>query len=333
MELLRLVAMLLVLILHADFLSLGTPQQAEAESNPFGTFIRLFVEASAIPCVNIFVLLSGWYGIKIRKNRLLEFLFQVAFITMLSIVVNIMFFEHRFCVDDIKNLFMLKMDILWFPKSYLLLYLMSPIINAFIDNTNKKNFFVVLICMIGFQLIYGWVFDAVGWYRGGYSTIFFIELYMLARYCRLHFGNRIKDFPIRFFVLAYVLCMLCVAAIWYIAVTKGINLNRIFNVYTSPFAIIGALLLVLGFSKIQYRNQLVNWIASSCFAVYLCNCAPGMLSQYAKAIRQWHENNSTVTFFFYTSFLIVALFVGAILIDKLRMQLWRFIIFCSNIKR
>ncbi len=41
-ELLRLVAIFMVLVLHADFISLDIPLQAEILANPEGTFFKYF---------------------------------------------------------------------------------------------------------------------------------------------------------------------------------------------------------------------------------------------------------------------------------------------------
>ena len=66
MELLRVVSMLLVLVVHAGFRALSVPTPAEAVSAPGSTLLRFFSESASIICVNVFVLLSGWYGIRFR---------------------------------------------------------------------------------------------------------------------------------------------------------------------------------------------------------------------------------------------------------------------------
>lgn len=79
MELLRIVSMLMVLLLHANFLVFGTPTVADATCQPVATFIRLFFESVSIVGVNLFVFISGWYGIKAKLRRIAAFLFQVFF--------------------------------------------------------------------------------------------------------------------------------------------------------------------------------------------------------------------------------------------------------------
>ena len=88
------------------------------------------------------------------------------------------------------------------------------------------------------------------------------------------------------------------------------------------FAIMGAAVLLLLFSKISLRNQKINKIAASCFAVYLFHCAPGMLTHFTSTVSMLHESNNILLFGFYTFILIMAVYVVAILFDQLRIWLW-----------
>lgn len=50
-ELLRLIAMFMVLIVHADFFSLGVPTHDDIISAPTSAFLRFFFESLSIVCV------------------------------------------------------------------------------------------------------------------------------------------------------------------------------------------------------------------------------------------------------------------------------------------
>ena len=63
-ELLRIVAMLLVLVVHVDFFSLGVPSDADIAGNPVSSAMRYIVESLALVCVNSYILISGYFGIK-----------------------------------------------------------------------------------------------------------------------------------------------------------------------------------------------------------------------------------------------------------------------------
>ncbi|WP_155809292.1 hypothetical protein [Prevotella corporis] len=82
MELLRIVSMLMVLLLHANFLVFGTPTVADATCQPVATFIRLFFESVSIVGVNLFVFISGWYGIKAKLRRIAASCFRYSFLLL-----------------------------------------------------------------------------------------------------------------------------------------------------------------------------------------------------------------------------------------------------------
>ena len=67
-ELLRIIAMLLVMITHATFLALGVPTHDDSINIPYSSFGIFLSQSFSTVCVNIFVLLSGWFGIKINLN-------------------------------------------------------------------------------------------------------------------------------------------------------------------------------------------------------------------------------------------------------------------------
>lgn len=120
MELLRITAMLLVLIYHANFLSFGEPNSIEARETPLNVILRDFFNACSVVCVNLFVFISGWYGIKFKKKKFCEFLFQVSFIVAVTLVFFCNITNHKFDRHDFQSIFLLT-DELWFVKAYIIL--------------------------------------------------------------------------------------------------------------------------------------------------------------------------------------------------------------------
>jgi peptidoglycan/LPS O-acetylase OafA/YrhL len=85
MELLRLVAMLLIMMVHASYRALPKPTPGSIADDPLSALLQIGVESFTVVGVNVFVMLSGWYGIRLRWSRLLELLFQVVFFALLCL--------------------------------------------------------------------------------------------------------------------------------------------------------------------------------------------------------------------------------------------------------
>ena len=59
-ELLRILAMFLVIVIHADFLSTGLPSPEEYYADWLPVTTKVLFESISIVCVNVFILISGW---------------------------------------------------------------------------------------------------------------------------------------------------------------------------------------------------------------------------------------------------------------------------------
>lgn len=78
-ELLRNLAMFMVLVIHANFVSLPRPLTDELVSSPGPTAFRYYIESLGIVCVDVFVLISGWFRVNTNARSVIGFVFQVLF--------------------------------------------------------------------------------------------------------------------------------------------------------------------------------------------------------------------------------------------------------------
>ena len=182
-ELLRLVAIFMVLIVHADFLALDVPTKDIVHNAPIASFTRFLFQSLSIVCVNVFVLISGWFGIHSTKNGFLKFIFQCIFFYVGIYIIMLLSGAIKFSLNGVADS-LLFTDTGWFVKSYILLYILAPVLNAFIENSNANEIRRVLIFFFLFQSLFGFFSDGAAFFENGYSTISFIGLYLLARYLR-----------------------------------------------------------------------------------------------------------------------------------------------------
>lgn len=78
-ELLRNISMFMILVIHANFVSLPKIEYEELMNNTVPSVTRFFIESFGIVAVNVFVFISGWFGIKTRKKNVLSFIYQILF--------------------------------------------------------------------------------------------------------------------------------------------------------------------------------------------------------------------------------------------------------------
>ena len=319
MELLRIVSMLLVLLVHADYLSLGAPTTEDVATHPTESFMKMLVYSISTVCVNCFVLLSGWYGIRPKLKRLGEFLFQVIFICGTSLSIYLLCSGRSIDMTDIKSLLLLTDD-LWFVKSYLVLYLLSPALNTFSSTASHREYLFILCGLFLLQTVFGWGFVVVPWFDGGYSPLSFILLYLLGQY--LHrYPNKHTNSSSSHHLASYAFMTVLCAVINFISLRIGIGEGVAWMSYISPLVIINSVLLLLYFSKLSFQSKKVNWVARSCFAVYLLHCTRHVLEWYCDEIRENYGSNNYLSILF----LMLAIYAAAVLLDKARILIWEFL--------
>lgn len=141
MDLLRIVAMLMVLVVHADFIALGVPAVEDLHLNPFGVATRYAIEMFAIVGVDVFVLLSGWFGIHFKVRKLSELLFQVFFFSLGFFLVFAIIQGGKgvLSLEGIKSIFLFNDSDYWFIKAYIVLYLLAPPLIHSVRKQRRKS--------------------------------------------------------------------------------------------------------------------------------------------------------------------------------------------------
>jgi surface polysaccharide O-acyltransferase-like enzyme len=322
MELLRMVAMFMVLLVHADYFALGAPSVEYIQTNQADSFLRIFFEAVSIVCVNVFVLISGYYGIRPTFKGGVNFVFQCLFFFVVLYIATLIIGTNELSLGGLAGcIFATKSN--WFIKAYLLLYLISPILNKFVSNAERSEFKWVLIGFFLFVCTYGWI-GAADFICSGYSTLFFIGLYLLARYVKIYSPkwailSKKKDFTIYLSVTSFVVT---------ISFITPLLLNRNFPLYiwayNSPTTIVAALFLLLAFSKIRLQNKFINWCGMSCFAVYLMHTSPNILWHFKDLFVMLHNSMSVFEYWVSAFLILVMIFFISIFIDKMRIICWEY---------
>lgn len=190
-EILRNLAMFMILVIHANFISLPRPMANDLAVAPLETGFRYLVESLGIVSVNVFVLISGWFRIKTDVQRILKFVFQVLFFWVGGYLLFLLVGRAELSWKGILECFALtKWD--WFIKAYAVLIILAPVLNAFVDNTTEKQFRSVVIAFFLFQTIYGWIGGGYRFFVHGYGPLSFIGLYLFSQYVRSSVKGGVK---------------------------------------------------------------------------------------------------------------------------------------------
>ncbi|OUP09311.1 hypothetical protein B5F34_06570 [Mediterranea sp. An20] len=124
-ELLRIVAMLMVVNLHTFF----QPETLSINDLTVGTLADYFREATSISAVNLFVVISGYFSIKWRLKSFASLIFQV-FFWVFALYTLLLFLGE---IDFSLKTFLVRLNFVvtayWFITAYIGLYLLAPLLN------------------------------------------------------------------------------------------------------------------------------------------------------------------------------------------------------------
>lgn len=189
-ELLRVISIFLVLVVHVNMLhkGIGIPGLDDLHSDFIPTFTRVFFISIAYICVDIFVIISGWYGIHASLRGIFKLMFMCLFLGMIGFGLNL-YEGGVFSMGGFIKLFFDWLFPGWFIASYMMMYILSPIVNVFVERCSERQVRYVLIAFFSLELVYGWIFPECGGsihtFNGGYSALSLIGLYVLARYLKV----------------------------------------------------------------------------------------------------------------------------------------------------
>lgn len=324
MELLRIVAILLIFVVHANFRALDVPTASMIAAQPVSSFLMFLTEGFAIVGVDVFVLISGWYGIKLKFTRLAQMGWQLLFFGLVAIAFCWFYDPQNLRGEGVLGRLLLTDGGYWFVKAYVVLYLFAPVLNAFVATASKRQFQLVLVAFFAFEWVYDWLFpQGTRWLQAGYSAPSFMGLYLLARYVRLYqprFARMSKWVDLGVYLA--VALFLAVAVFTF----KGFTHLRggFLYFYDCPAVMAGALALLLFFSKLpRFHSRVVNWLAVSSLACYLTQSSSFVGRYYDQVISGWYHTQGSATFVLLVAAFIVFMFLLSTLLDKVQLLSWR----------
>lgn len=332
MELLRIVAMFLVLIVHADFAALGHPTYEQVVNETAVTLWRYIFEGLAIVCVNVFVLLSGWFGIRPSIKGFSKFIFQVFFFSLALYLFGWGMDWNELTWKGWIETLTFSSPLYWFIVSYIGLYILSPVLNAYIEKAKASELGWTLVLFYIFQTLYGCLLgDEYTIFKNGYSTLSFVGLYLLAQYVR-KFQPKWSQWNKMYDMGIYLVLSILIALIGFFGIYFRIDgLNTQLLAYSDPIVIASSLYLLLFFTKINIQSSVINFISASSFAVFLLHLNPNF---YFKAFKEPIQFMDTTypplqLLGIITAFLI-AIFILSIIVDQIRIILWNAISSFNN---
>lgn len=278
-DILRIISMYMVMVLHI-LLRGGILLE-----RPFTTMhsqVTGLMEFVCIGAVNIFALISGYVGVKskYKYGRIIDLWLHVVCFSYLCLAIFKLMGTPISTQELLSELFPTIFEQYWYFNSYLVLFLLEPMISAGLKSLSQRQYKLLIVAtflLTSFLLfVFHWkAFDL----NQGYSALWLIVMYIYGAYFKLYgipaFFVKMKSKLLAgFFVLSF-LNLLGTDLLTFIF--SSFNQNAVFKVtllsYNWPLTVIGSILLFLYFVQLDIKNiriiNIVEKISPFAFGAYL----------------------------------------------------------------
>lgn len=274
-ETLRIFAMALIVLSHACFHS-----RFDLSSMDFG-FNRLFVQWGGLGDIGvvIFVLITGYFQCQKRANyrSVLKLLLQVWFWSVVLFLVSWLGFGYSYSMKGYLQVFFPTVfQEYWFFAAYIVLALLTPVINLVFQNLERRQLERLLVLLLVLWSVIP-TFTLQNMF--GDTLAQMILFYLIGGYFRLYPNNFLRNQKLRWamVIIPLVLLLLSTAAIDFLGTKISLleGKGRIFYSRISVFIVCCAvgMFAVAVYSK-PFYNRFINLLASCTFGVYLIHDNP-----------------------------------------------------------
>lgn len=266
MELLRILAMSAIIIIH--FFQHGSNVMSESQ------IAKLFAYSFTFWGVNTFVMISGYFGIRLKWASFLKLYTLTSLFIAINIIAMFIICAYTDVVWHIKIydivlslLFPFSRGTYWFMAVYFGLFLASPILSKGLAAMSVKELRTSVLVLTLFTVI------SCGLWRNicntnGYTFFQFMYMYILGHYVSRE--NYLKQVTP---LMASLLALMCGCADMAINLTVWSDLPQnlqFYGSYNNLFVISQSLFIVVCFANLRIKNNSsINFIASAALGCYL----------------------------------------------------------------
>lgn len=326
-ELLRIIATFFIVVVHCNgwFLIEVAGNYDWFANNTITSIWRIMIHSVTNTGVNLFVLISGYFSIRPKLKSLVNLFTLLLFIYVISYFLNCSIKNIPVTLPDLAYCCMAFSKQNWFIQSYLFLMLLSPMINTFMDSLTERKATLYFAVFIILAFYFGCLKPSQYFYfNKGYSVTSLLLIYINGRYIRLFLENRLRTISAPklglLYAISVIICMLLL-----IIDEKGTLLS-----YCSPIVLLSSTLLFMLFTRFDFSNSFVNYVGSSCLAVFILHTSQPVLGWLSKIDAELFANETLPVWIFYMMVIILLVFCVAIVLDKVRYLIFKPVVHAAN---
>ena len=287
-----------------------------------------FFQAVSIPLhigVVVFVLLSGYFTIKLKPSGLIKLLGIFIIYCLPEVIYSVATSKNM--LHTIRSLMFFSNSHFWFVKTYLYLFLVSPMINLWLMNaTERQRWYMVAV--FAFVACYMAMTKGDASMSNGKNLTNFIYFYLVGH--QLHYyRDRWMNIKTSTLVLCYILFNVVIFGTEYYMYGNivGKLVKSLSFPYHSPLILVGAIMFFMIIGKQHIQSRFINYVAASSLAIYLIHGSRPYLPELHGIVCGYLKGVTDNNLFLLSSYIIYTLIVitACVCIDKCLTPVWSII--------
>ena len=223
--------------------------------------------------VPVFVMISGYFKIKASVRGFLNIVFQVLFYSFIADVLCAFVFKEPLSTGNILGtIFPVTKTQYWFVGTYLLLYIVSPFLNRYLESISRKEFLVFLVTDSLLVCYCGGVMNVHESDCGDRSLLTFVFLYSIGRFIRVHlshFSRYVRALNERPWLVYIMVTCVFFILVSFMPPLLSRGVNFLARAYNTIGLTLFSILFFFCFKNLQIQKKWINLMAQSTFAIYL----------------------------------------------------------------
>jgi len=321
MELLRMLCMFVLPFLHFCVFSLPQSVSYAEHTGFWAQFPKILCSFMTLQ-VNIFVLISGWFGIRTTIKKIINFYLVCAFYGIMTYGLSFLFPDTVFSAKSLLISF-LPFSFFpgwWFVKAYLFLMLLAPLFNAAIEHMSKREYMWVLLALT-FINVYCGFFARQAINSDGCNFMQVVYMYFVGRYLALHVSienNKLRKWT----AYASVIGVLSYAGTW-IANDTCLHLVKSLTFFNNnnPWSLFNSIVIFLFFTTLSFQSRSINWLAKGVFPVYLIHTSIWLSKYWNGSLTSIYDAHSPSIAWLIITVVCAVYFFSVLCFDHIRILL------------
>lgn len=273
--------------------------------------------------VPVFIMISGYFTIKASISGFVKLLGYMAVLSIPLGLLNCAITGGDF-IDYIKVLLFVSNTPFWFMRTYMLLYLLSPMMNKYLESLSNAKYFALFVTLFFFSDYVGSLNSDPSIY-GGKNIITFMMYYTLG-YGIKRYTEYINTLKTSVLITIFIIINIFIIGLMTIFNESPFIIKCVLQLcyqYYGPILLVNATLLFILINRFTFYSHFINSIAKASLVIFMLHSSAFILYNIIIPINIFIEKNTDqISFFFFEILFSIIIMFFCIIINSWLTPIW-----------